>query len=404
MGKYKVVFIGGIYVKEKKKWIEENSIGLPQYAADSFQKNIICGLKNNYKEVPILFNTPFLGTFPKGFKQKYYKGVSPSRNNENVFDCSFINLPIISHLSKTNAIKKKMKKCLKNDEKYVFIGYAMTPFIVECLIWANKNYKQSISCLIIPDLPEYMRLGRKRTSFDIIKRISNEVLYNKVRRVDSFVFLTKYMNEKEMFKSKPYVVIEGIAKKTELNKVKNESMVLYTGTLDYKYGIRELVDSFIEIKNNKVKLTICGSGDQEEYIKNMSLKDKRIDFRGVITQEECIVLQQKALFLVNPRSSKELYTKYSFPSKTLEYMCSGRPVLTYKLPGIPQEYDNYLFYVEDYDSFTMALEVISRIPFDQLKDKGEKAYKFVQNKKNGLIQAEKIKIMLDRIMNQQEEK
>ncbi|MBP3360682.1 MAG: hypothetical protein J6N52_07515 [Clostridia bacterium] len=50
--------------------------------------------------------------------------------------------------------------------------------------------------------------------------------------------------------------------------------------------------------------------------------------------------------LVNPRSATDEFTKYSFPSKTMEYMLSGTPVVMYKLAGIPDEYDEYLNYFD----------------------------------------------------------
>ena len=44
----------------------------------------------------------------------------------------------------------------------------------------------------------------------------------------------------------------------------------------------------------------------------------------------------------------------------MEYLLTGRPVIAYKLDGIPDEYDNYFHYVEDdsIDSFTNKIEEI----------------------------------------------
>ena len=43
----------------------------------------------------------------------------------------------------------------------------------------------------------------------------------------------------------------------------------------------------------------------------------------------------QSLWPVNPRQNNEEFTKYSFPSKTMEYLASGVPVVAYKLDGIP---------------------------------------------------------------------
>jgi len=39
--------------------------------------------------------------------------------------------------------------------------------------------------------------------------------------------------------------------------------------------------------------------------------------------------------------------RYSFPSKLIEYMASATPVLTTRLPGIPPEYEPYVYWIED---------------------------------------------------------
>ena len=54
-----------------------------------------------------------------------------------------------------------------------------------------------------------------------------------------------------------------------------------------------------------------------------------------------------ATLLINPRFSNEEYTKYSFPSKNMEYMASGTPILTTKLPGMPKEYYEYIYLFEE---------------------------------------------------------
>lgn len=54
-----------------------------------------------------------------------------------------------------------------------------------------------------------------------------------------------------------------------------------------------------------------------------------------------------ATLLVNSRFTIEEFTKYSFPSKNMEYMASGTPLLTTKLPGMPQEYYPYVFLFDE---------------------------------------------------------
>lgn len=402
---YKLVFLGGLFSEEKIEWINENSIIMPQNAADQLQKKILIGFEENYREHPIIFNAMFIGNYPFGFKKLYIEGGIHTYKNQKVIDVKFVNLPVISHLSKTLEILNSTKDKLNVNEKYIFVGYAVTPFIVDSLLWLKRKYKESKTCLIVPDLPEYMRMNESKINIRVLlKKMSTVYLYKRVQNVDSFVFITKYMKELKFFKGKPSVIMEGIALNNEIpstnysNAKSIERMILYTGSLDLKYGIRELVDSFCKIEKSNMWLVLCGSGNQEEYIKKASEKNGQIIFLGTVSIEKCHSLQEKAYLLINPRRSVEEYTKYSFPSKTLEYMSSGRPVLSYRLPGIPKDYEEYLYYIDDFDSLSDAINNIMNLSFEELELKGKKAKEFVMKEKNAKNQTKKIKNMFDSIM------
>ena len=102
--------------------------------------------------------------------------------------------------------------------------------------------------------------------------------------------------------------------------------------------------------------------------------------------------QQKSTILINPRTNNEEYTKYSFPSKNLEYLLSGRPTVAYMLDGMPEEYKNYFIIPED-DSADSLAKTISNILIMSDEEQeiiGKKARDFVLNNKNYIIQSKKI--------------
>jgi len=88
--------------------------------------------------------------------------------------------------------------------------------------------------------------------------------------------------------------------------------------------------------------------------------------------------------------------KYSFPSKTMEYMASGTPVLTTVLPGMPKEYHPYVFLLEDEtaDGIADMLTKVLAHSDEELFQKGNEARTFVLEQKNNVIQARKILEML----------
>ena len=106
--------------------------------------------------------------------------------------------------------------------------------------------------------------------------------------------------------------------------------------------------------------------------------------------------EQEATLLINPRPTGEAYVKYSFPSKTMEYMASGTPVLTTVLPGMPKEYHPYVYLLEDETAEGIAeqLKQILANSDETLFRKGAEARRFVLEQKNNVIQAQKILEML----------
>lgn len=205
----------------------------------------------------------------------------------------------------------------------------------------------------------------------------------------------------EALKCKNYTVVEGIAPKPEtaaITKSKDKT-ILYTGTLNRRYGVMDLVNAFRMIKDENYKLIICGGGESREEIINAAKEDPRIIFKGQVTRAEALRLQSEARLLVNPRRNNEEFTKYSFPSKNLEYLASGTPLAAFKLDGIPEEYDDYIFYINggSTEEMSKTLYEICEMSDNELFDFAQKARAFVSEQKNAKTQVKKILDLIERI-------
>ena len=73
-------------------------------------------------------------------------------------------------------------------------------------------------------------------------------------------------------------------------------------------------------------------------------------------------------------------------------MASGTPVLTTRLPGMPKEYNSfvYLFDEETVDGYADSLRKVLAHPTEELRDKGVKAKRFVLDTKNNVVQAKRV--------------
>ena len=73
-------------------------------------------------------------------------------------------------------------------------------------------------------------------------------------------------------------------------------------------------------------------------------------------------------------------------------MASGTPVLTTRLPGMPKEYEEFVYLINDetIDGIGEALVSVLSDSREVLHQKGRGAKAFVMRTKNNMIQAKKI--------------
>ena len=181
---------------------------------------------------------------------------------------------------------------------------------------------------------------------------------------------------------------------------KNEYIIFYAGSLFLKYGIKHLLKSFSMIEKENYRLVIAGIGDGEELVHQYAKEDNRILYLGFISPEETEQWQIRADVLVSPRQTKYEYVKYSFPSKTMECLASGKPYVAHKLPCEPDEYGNYIRYPRDESDLALKDELIRvcELPMDVKKQIGIAARNFILSEKNPKRMCRKILDMLNKMV------
>ena len=152
----------------------------------------------------------------------------------------------------------------------------------------------------------------------------------------------------------------------------------------------------MQLHGTHLRLWICGKGNAEGYLKQCCMKDDRIKYWGQLKHSDVIRLQHEVTVLVNPRMANGEYTKYSFPSKTIEYMASGTPCIMYNLPALPNEYKNHLYLINSNNKDALLKKMIEviQLPKLELEKKGKLARIFIQNSKSSQVQVLKVINML----------
>ena len=241
---------------------------------------------------------------------------------------------------------------------------------------------------IVTDLPDML------SGSGFSKRLANFIIGS----CSGYVFLTEAMNGYLNKKNKPYVILEGhsdIAMKDKLpslDKKQQPRICLYAGGVSRQYGLANLVEGFRMADIPNAVLHIYGPGDYVKELEQIAAEDERIFYGGMLLNTQIVDKELEATLLVNPRPTHEEFVKYSFPSKTMEYMASGTPVLTTVLPGMPKEYHDYVFLMEE-ETPEGAAKALTRVlsnTDEALLQKGMEAREFILNEKNNVIQAKKL--------------
>lgn len=116
--------------------------------------------------------------------------------------------------------------------------------------------------------------------------------------------------------------------------------LLYTGALDQWGGITQLLDAFRKLRTPNATLVVTG-WSQWPAIKKRLETTPGVDYRGRVDEASLLQLAEEAAVLVNPRPLKMPGNQMNFPSKLLEYLTYGRPVVTTMTPGVAPEYADF---------------------------------------------------------------
>lgn len=247
---------------------------------------------------------------------------------------------------------------------------------------------------IVTDLPDML------SGSGFSKKMANFVICH----CTGYVLLTQAMNDYLNKDGKPYVILEGHSDITMAEKIPSPEkkasprVVFYAGGVRKQYGLHNLVDGFRMADIPNTRLEIYGPGDYVKELEQIAKEDPRVFYGGMLLNSQIVEKEMEASLLVNPRPIGEEYVKYSFPSKTMEYMSTGTPALTTVLPGMPKEYHPYVYLLEDESKEGIAkklTEILTQSD-EALFEKGMKARRFVLEEKNNVIQAKKILDMLEK--------
>lgn len=392
-----VIYVGNAIDKNKKYYKKGISI-----AGNKMQVGIIKGLYkylgNSVKSITVY---P-IAAYPKE------KDIFIKKNNIDITDkinslqIPFINIPIIKQITQVIGVYRGLNKFIKENisEDNKILCFNAFPHTALATIAISKIYKIESIC-ILADLP--IEVVKRNFIGRCLRILDTRLTKWCILKFDKIVALNEQAI-KIYADNKPYIVVDGgfdiediedieVDNNIYNKKYDNEKVVmLYSGSLIDYNGIVNLIEGIKMSKSKNYILEIYGDGPLREYVENESLQDDRIKFMGYISNNEIMKRQCEVDFLINPRPTKDLLSRVTFPSKIIEYMLSGTPLITTKLNGLTKDYSDYVNYFEndDVQSISKTIDSIIAKDYRELKKKAICGKKFIINNKNWESQCEKI--------------
>jgi len=196
-------------------------------------------------------------------------------------------------------------------------------------------------------------------------------------------FLHNFYASRGFFKKSQCVVIRNpipfSTYEIETNKkVSNSIHFLYVGQIEKHKGIDILVEAFLQVKNEDIRLNILGSGSQLEYLTDSAKNDTRIIFHGRATRQKVADFFKKSDVTVVPSLCYE-----NSPTVIFESFFFGVPVLASKMEGIAELIEEgkngITFEAGNREELTQKIEELDR----------EKIYAMSENAKKVIEHMEK---------------
>ena len=305
-------------------------------------------------------------------------------NGSKVSILPTLNLKVIKtihwSLQYAKYIRKWAKKH-KGEDCKVFIYNTYHPSI-DYIYNACKKAGVKLYCMLYDLGVPPKRLGLSRLSMYGYER-AEKTAEKYIPRLDGRIVINERIVD-HYAPGKDYILIDGGITEQLVGKLfplKETSSAEYTfvlaGMLWDQNGTRLILDALEQRPDLNVRVKICGKGIDVPLIQEAAKSDARIEYLGMLTQEELFKVYENADVLLNLRIEEK--EDFHFPGKFLECLAMGKLVLTTPIAHVERDYGNFVKILHNItgEGIACVMEEITRTPKSELLEKGKAARAFM---------------------------
>jgi glycosyltransferase involved in cell wall biosynthesis len=394
----KILLLGSLVSQESMEQLNNASKVKASVAPNNYETMLAKGLQENGAQIEAL-SIPAVAAWPGSSFMRISAKQEQLAGGIKVQWIPFVNIQLLKQWTIRWNVIRALKKWLKENRKEpnkAVLMYSIYPPYSAPAVKLCKKYGCHLSA-IIADLPEYMYTWKQSKGLPGLyaKHLSNQMMKLQTA-CDSYVLFTEKMAARMGVQNKPYIVSEGLCDVSIFDDISDTEKyttpnVIYAGNLSKLYGIRELVDAFMQVQE-EYELHLYGAGADVPYIEMCAKKDPRIKFFGRVSRQDILTALKKSHLIVINKPTADDYSNYSFSSKILECMASGTPLLTTRVGGMPEEYYDYVRFIDDETppGIAKAIEEALALTDVERVQLGTEAENFVLSSKNCATMTHKI--------------
>ena len=318
------------------------------------------------------------------------------------FAIPFINILAVKHITRFLSGYLLLEKNIHTFKYETLIIHGIhSPFLlIGCVL--KKFHPLKVICVVTDPPSEIRGYGVFES---VLRRIDRHIIFSLLRKMDGIITLSELFIKDHSIEA-PYLVVDGFAKLPSVSE-ENTRIVkkhdnkryrfAYAGGLNDEYGVKKLAQAAVDVP--EIDLYIYGKGPLNEYLLEMSNTYENIKYEGFVHPDQLQGLLLLADCLINPRPSNHSFVRYSFPSKILEYMSLGIPLLTTNLPSLSNEYLPYIYIIDDETVTGLAnkLRFVASQERKVLRQKGIEGRDFIVDTRSTIAQGLKIKNLINSI-------
>lgn len=243
-------------------------------------------------------------------------------------------------LLRISTIIKEYKTFSKQNElkDYVVLTDTINPSCLKASTYIAKKHKLPLIGICTDSPSNITGTSRSYTLY----------LLTKAKKCNGFIALTNELKELYIDEDKkPSLVFEGIVEDTkDIKPYKGDKPYFYFGgSLLPRYGVFDLINAFKKIDNKDVDLYIAGHTGNMSQLQKEIKENENIKYLGTIDVRDVLSYEKGAIANINPRPYSQDLDRFSIPSKTIEYLSSGRVVISVKNTKLQKIFDKEIIWI-----------------------------------------------------------